>query len=321
MDDQAGLADRFETHRGRLWGVAYRMLGSPAEADDAVQETWLRLSRTDPGTVARVRDLSAWLTTVASLICLDLLRARSARREELVGDGLPDRVTGAAAGTGTVMGADAGARGPEDEAILVESVGRALLVVLDTLTPAERVAFVLHDSFAVPFDRIAPIVERSPAATKKLASRARGKVRGIPALPETELTRHRHVVEAFLAAARGGDLDALLAVLAPDVVRRADPAALPLGAATEIHGADAVARETLLLTRNARHASVALVDGAPGIVVAPQGRLLLALRVVVATGRVTSYEVVAARPRLNRLALAVLPDGTTGEPLRDAGTP
>ncbi|WP_030561766.1 sigma-70 family RNA polymerase sigma factor [Streptomyces aureocirculatus] len=304
MDEQAALADRFETHRGKLRAVAYRMLGSPAEADDAVQETWLRLSRTDPGTVARVESLPAWLTTVISRICLDLLRTRASRREELVGDHVPDHVTRTAAATLT----DADARGPEDEVLLVESVGRALLVVLDTLTPAERVAFVLHDTFAVPFDRIAPVVERSPAATKKLASRARGKVRGTPALPAAELTRHRHVVEAFLAAARGGDLDALLAVLAPDVVRRADPAALPLGTAPEIRGADAVARETVLLTANARYAALALVDGAPGIVVAPRGRLLLALRVTVDTGRVSSYEVVATHARLRHLALAVVPD-------------
>ncbi|KUF19605.1 sigma-70 family RNA polymerase sigma factor [Streptomyces silvensis] len=307
MDDQGGLADRFEAQRGRLRAVAYRMLGSAAEADDAVQETWLRLSRTDPGTLARVANLPAWLTTVLSRICLDLLRIRASRREDLVGGHVPDHVTRTAAAV-AVSAAEADARGPEEEALLAESVGRALLVVLDTLTPTERVAFVLHDSFAVPFDRIAPLVERSPVATKKLASRARGKVRGTPALPAAELARHRHVVEAFLAAARGGDLDALLAVLAPDVVRRADPAALPPGAAAEIHGADAVARETVLLTANARHAALALVDGAPGIVVAPRGRLVLALRVTVAAGRVTSYEVIAGHTRLRRLALAVVPD-------------
>ncbi|WP_037659232.1 sigma factor, partial [Streptomyces aurantiacus] len=225
MDEQAGLADRFESQRGRLRGIAYRMLGSLSEAEDAVQETWLRLdrveggaSRTDEaggaeganetdgadgadGADGRIGNLPGWLTTVVSRICLDMLRTRASRREDLTGDGtIPDHL------------ARADAPGPEEEALLIDSVGRALLVVLDTLTPAERVAFVLHDSFAVPFDRIAPVVERSPAATKKLASRARGKVRGTPPAPEPDGHRravappdqHRHVVEAFLAAARGG---------------------------------------------------------------------------------------------------------------------
>ncbi|MFD9069717.1 sigma-70 family RNA polymerase sigma factor [Streptomyces lasiicapitis] len=308
MDEPAELADRFEAQRGRLRGVAYRMLGSLAEADDAVQETWLRLARTDAGAAdggERIENLPAWLTTVVSRVCLDMLRTRASRREDFVGGQVPDHI------------AAAEAHSPEEEALLIESVGRALLVVLDTLTPAERVAFVLHDSFAVPFDRIAPIVERSTAATKKLASRARGKVRGTQATSTTPATSttsttesapHRHVVEAFLAAARGGDLDALLAVLAPDVVRRADPAALPLGAATEIHGAAAVARETVLLTRNAQHAALALINGAPGIVVAPGGRLLLALTLTVDSGRITSYEVIAAPARLRELNLAILPE-------------
>ncbi|MFD9909335.1 sigma-70 family RNA polymerase sigma factor [Streptomyces sp. NPDC059063] len=295
MEKQTGLADRFEAQRTRLRAVAYRMLGSLAEAEDAVQETWLRLSRTDADDdAAEIDNLPGWLTTVVSRVCLDMLRTRTSRREEFVGGQVPDHIGGAAAHT------------PEEEAVLVESVGRALLVVLDTLGPAERVAFVLHDSFAVPFDRIAPVVERSTVATKKLASRARSKVRGTPALPDAELDRHRHVVEAFLAAARGGDLDALLAVLAPDVVRRADVAAVPAGAPTEIHGADAVARETVVLSRNARVAALALVDGAPGIVVAPRGRLLLALTLTVESGRVTAYEVIADQARLQRLTLAVL---------------
>ncbi|WP_405657467.1 sigma-70 family RNA polymerase sigma factor [Streptomyces sp. RK9] len=313
MDEPAALADRFEAQRGRLRGVAYRMLGSLHEADDAVQETWLRLSRTaahapgrpDPaaGGPGPVENLPAWLTTVVSRVCLDMLRTRGSRREDFVGGRVPDHIAAADAHT------------PEEEALLIESVGRALLVVLATLGPAERVAFVLHDSFAVPFDRIAAIVERSPAAAKKLASRARGKVRGTPAVPqadpavpEPDPAGHRRAVEAFLAAARGGDLGALLSVLAPDVVRRADPAALPPGTAAEIHGADAVARETVLLTRNARHAAVLLLDGIPGIVVAPRGRLLLALTVTVRAGRITSYEVVSAPSRLRGLTLAVLPD-------------
>ncbi|MFF9900554.1 sigma factor [Streptomyces longispororuber] len=268
------------------------MLGSAAEADDAVQETWLRLARSDVGAVS---NLAGWLTTVVSRVCLDTLRTRAARREEFLSDeGALDRVPAPDAPC------------PEEEAVLVESVGRALLVVLDTLGPAERVAFVLHDSFAVPFDRIAPIVERSPVATKKLASRARHKVRGTPAGPAAEPARGRHVVEAFLAAARGGDLTALLAVLAPDVVRRADAAALPPGAPAEIRGAEAVARETVLLTGNARAAAVALVDGRPGLVVAPGGRLRCALTVTVEAGRVTAYDVISSPARLRALDLAVL---------------
>ncbi|MFI0787371.1 sigma-70 family RNA polymerase sigma factor [Streptomyces lydicus] len=293
MDEQQGLAARFEAQRGRLRAVAYRMLGSPTEAEDAVQETWLRLARTDD---SGVDNLPAWLTTVVSRVCLDMLRARTARREELTGqEELPDRVPEADDGSD-----------PEHEAFLADAVGRALLVVLDTLAPAERVAFVLHDLFAVPFDLIAPIVERSPVTTKKLASRARHKVRGTPAVPAAELTRQRRVVEAFLAAARGGDLDELLAVLAPDVVRRVDPAALRAGGAAELRGARAVAEETVLLARNARFAAPALVDGTVGLVVAPHGRLLFVLTVTTEDGRVTAYDVIAAPARLRRLDLAVL---------------
>ncbi|MEU8920875.1 sigma-70 family RNA polymerase sigma factor [Kitasatospora sp. NPDC048545] len=283
-------AVRFEAERGRLRAVAQRMLGSTGEAEDAVQEAWLRLVRTDP---AEIDNLPGWLTTVVSRICLDLLRARAARREEATGDALPD-----AAGAG----AD-----PEREALLVESVGRALLVVLDRLGPAERVAFVLHDGFAVPFEQIAPIVGRSPVAAKKLASRARQRVRGTAALPPEPLAGHRRVVEAFLAAARDGDLAGLLAVLAPDVVRRADPAALPPGRSPVARGAATVARETAVLGRRARHGAVALVDGVPGILIAPGGRLWLVLRVAVADGRVSGYEVVADPARLAALDLAVLP--------------
>ncbi|MEV4974828.1 sigma-70 family RNA polymerase sigma factor [Streptomyces scopuliridis] len=306
--DQDRLAERFETHRGRLRAVAYRMLGSVGEADDAVQEAWLRLSRVDAD---GVDNLAGWLTTVVSRICLDMLRSRTSRREDLVGQRLPDRIEaardgdGGGAGSGARSGAGAGGD-PEEEALLVDSVGRALLVVLDTLGPDERIAFVLHDLFAVPFDRIAPIVERSPVTTKKLASRARRKVRGTPAVPGADLGRHRHVVEAFLAASRGGDLNALLAVLAPDVVRRADPAALPPGAATEARGARVVAEETLVFGRRARFAAAALVNGTVGIVVAPRGRLLLALTLTIEGERITGYEVIADPARLQRLELAVL---------------
>ncbi|MFF1785416.1 sigma-70 family RNA polymerase sigma factor [Kitasatospora sp. NPDC058243] len=299
MDRDEVLAARFEAERGRLRAVAQRMLGSTGEAEEAVQEAWLRLDRAGPD---EVDNLPGWLTTVVSRICLDVLRARAVRREEPTGDALPDGLPDPAA--------DAGAEGadPEREALLVDSVGRALLVVLDRLGPAERVAFVLHDGFAVPFEQIAPIVGRSPVAAKKLASRARQRVRGAAALPPERLAGHRRVVEAFLSAARGGDLAALLAVLAPDVVRRADPAALPAGRSLVARGAETVARETTVFGRRARFGAVALVDGVPGIVIAPGGRLRLVLRVAVEDGRVAGYEVVADPARLAALELAVLPE-------------
>lgn len=295
MDELDGPAQRFESHRDHLRAVAYRMLGSLGEADDAVQETWLRFSRVDTRDIGNP---AGWLTTAVSRVCLDMLRSRRSRREDPAGRRVPDRAWD------TGEGGD-----PEYEAVLADSVGRALLVVLDALGPAERVAFVLHDMFAVPFDRIAPVVGRSPVAAKKLASRARGRVRGTASVPEADLSRHRHVVEAFLAASRGGDLDALLAVLAPDVVRRADRAALPRGVAEEVRGARAVAEETLVLGRRARFAEVALVNGAVGAVVARRGRLLLALTVTIegdAGGeRVAAFEVIADPGRLRRLDLAV----------------
>ncbi|MFJ4526952.1 sigma-70 family RNA polymerase sigma factor [Streptomyces nigrescens] len=292
MDEQDRLAERFEAQRGQLRAVAHRMLGSLSDADDAVQEAWIRLSRIDSGTV---ENLPGWLTTVVSRLCLDILRSRTARPEEPVGQQPPDPARDAEDGTG-----------PEPEALLIDSVGRALLVVLDTLAPAERIAFVLHDMFAVPFDRIAPLVERSPVTTKKLASRARHKVQGTPAVPAADLARQRKAVDAFLAASRDGDLDALLAVLAPDVVRRADPAALPPGAPTELRGAHSVAAGTLVFGRKARFAAPALVNGTVGIVVAPRGRLLLALTVTVEGERISAYEVIADPARLRRLDLAVL---------------
>jgi RNA polymerase sigma factor (sigma-70 family) len=286
------LADRFEAHRGHLRAVAYRMLGSPSEADDAVQEVWLRLSRTD---TSGIENMTAWLRTVVSRVCLDMLRSRHARREDPV-DQVPDRIADDRLGQ----------HGPEDEAVLVESVGRALLVVLDTLVPAERIAFVLHDMFAVPFAQIAPIVGRSTVATKKLASRARHRVQGTPTISDAKVTQHRRIVDAFLAAARGGDLDALLEVLAPDVVRTADPAALPLGAPTEVRGVRAVAEGTLVFGRRSRFAEVALVNGAVGVVVAPHGRLLLALTITIEGGRIVAYDVIAGPARLRELDVAVL---------------
>jgi RNA polymerase sigma-70 factor (ECF subfamily) len=283
MDELAG---KFEAERGRLRGLAFRLLGSVAEADDAVQEAWLRLDR-----VNSVDNLAAWLTTVVSRVCLDVLRSRKARREE------PFEVAPEPA-----AGAD-----PAGEAELADSVGRALLVVLDALGPAERLAFVLHDLFAVPFDRIAPMLDRTPVAAKKLASRARQRVRGTSPLPPADLARHRRVVDAFLAAARGGDLGELLDVLAPDVVRHADAAALPAGAALEVRGARAVAEETQVFGKRARFAEAALLDGAVGVVVAPRGRLLLALAVTVEGERVAAYDVIADPGRLAALHVTLLP--------------
>ncbi|MFJ9682689.1 sigma-70 family RNA polymerase sigma factor [Streptomyces sp. NPDC101194] len=295
MDERDGLAERFETQRGRLRAVAHRMLGSLDEADDAVQEAWLRLCRIDAG---EVDNLGGWLRTVVTRICLDMLRSRSSRREYLTAQETLDHVANPARAN---PGED-----PEGEALLTDSVSRALLVVLDALGPAERVAFVLHDMYAVPFDEIAPIVERTPVATKKLASRARHKVRGRPVVPASELARNRQVVSAFLAAARAGDLGAILAVLDPDVVRRADPAALPPGGVTVVRGARAVAEGTAALAQRSRLAELALVDGAVGVVVAPRGRLLFALTFTVENDRIAAYDVIADPVRLRRLRLAVL---------------
>jgi RNA polymerase sigma factor (sigma-70 family) len=281
MTTQEVLATRFEAHRGQLRAVASRLLGSTAEADDAVQETWLRLARVD---AAEIENMPGWLRTVVSRICLDMLRAR---REEPMGE-LPDEIWDEA--------------GPSAEAELVESVGRAMLVVLDRLTPAERVAFVLHDMFAVPFDEIAPIVARTQVATKKLASRARQRVRGVAPVRPADVA----VVDAFLAAARLGDLDGLLAILAPDVVRRADPAAVPAGVPLLARGVRRVAEETVLLARRSRVAAPAVVDGAVGIVVAPRGRLALVLTVTVEDDRVAAYEVIGDPTRLRGLTIAVI---------------
>jgi RNA polymerase sigma factor (sigma-70 family) len=286
--DEHELAARFEAHRGTLRGVAYRLLGSLAEADDAVQEAWFRLSRSDAGAIG---SLEAWLRTTVSRICLDMLRTRAARREEPLDDRLPAAASG---------------DGPEQEAMLVDSVGRAMLVVLDLLAPAERVAFVLHDLFGVPFGQIAPILSRNEAATKKLASRARRRVRGGPAVPPAELSRQRPVVEAFLAATRQGDLDALLAVLAPDVVRRADAVLLAPGRAAELRGAGPVAREMVAFGGRSAYAAPALVNGTVGAIVAPRGRLLLVIAITVTGDRVAGYELIADPARLGQIELSVL---------------
>jgi RNA polymerase sigma factor (sigma-70 family) len=291
VDGQAKLAGQFETARSHLQAVAFRMLGSADDADDAVQEAWLRASRADADTVGNV---TAWLTTIVSRICLDMLRTRRRRREEpadITEFGLPSTGDGA---------------NPEDQAVLADSVGLALLVVLDTLGPAERVVFVLHDLFAVPFDQIAGIVERSPATTKRLASRARRRVHGRPKVPAPDLTRQRQVVEAFLAASRTGDLDALMAVLAPDAVRRADHTALRTGAPAELRGARRIAGETLTNIRRARVAQPALVNGSVGAVVAPRGRLLLVLELVIDGDRIAEINVIGDPPHLRQLQLAVI---------------
>ncbi|HEU5026295.1 MAG TPA: sigma-70 family RNA polymerase sigma factor [Spirillospora sp.] len=279
--DELVLAERFDECRGHLRAVAYRMLGSLDEADDAVQETWLRASRADAGDVA---NLPGWLTTIAGRICLDMLRARRRRDEDPAGlDGLER----------------AGGRDPEEEAVLADSVGLAMLVVLDRLGPAERVAFVLHDMFAVPFAEIAGIVERTPETTKKLASRARQRVHGSPSVPAADLARQREAVDAFLAASRSGDMDALLAVLAPDAFRRAEGAA-------EVRGARRIAGETLANPVRARNARLALVDGAVGVVVAPRGRLAAVLQVAVEDGRIAGFTVISDPSRLRSLPLALL---------------
>ncbi len=290
MDQHDWLAERFEAHRTHLRAVAYRMLGSASEADDAVQEAWLRLSRSN---ASGVENLGGWLTTVVARVCLNMLQSRASRREQPQGAHLPDPVAG------REDGGD-----PEHEALLAEGVGLALLVVLDTLTPAERLAFVLHDTFAVPFDEIAPIVERSPAAARQLASRARRRVQGA-APPDTDLTRQRAVVDAFLAASRGGDFDALLAVLDPDVVLRADHAAVQAGASREVRGAAAVAGA---FSGRARAARPALVNGAAGAVWAPGGRPRVVFAFTITRGRIVAIDLLADPERLRRLDLAVLED-------------
>lgn len=291
MDDRDLLAQRFETHRQHLRAVALRMLGSSHEADDAVQEAWLRLSRTD---AEAVDNLAGWLTTVVARVCLDMLRAR-ARRPEVLPDAALDPLTVAS---------------PEDEAVLADSVGLALLVVLDTLVPAERLAFVLHDIFAVSFEEIAPIVSRTPVAARQLASRARRRIQSDPAFPNTSATAQREVVGAFLAAAREGDFAALLRLLDPDVVLRADAVAVDMAAARanagapelseEMHGVDAVAR---VFAGGAKAARLALVDGLAGAVVSVGGRPMAVFDFTVRRGRVVGIELLADPETLGVLDL------------------
>ncbi len=291
MDEHEWLAEQFEAYRSHLRAVAYRMLGSLSEADDAVQASWLRLSRAD---TSGVENLGGWLTTVVARVCLDMLRSRKSRREESLD------AHGTEPSTSREDGID-----PEHEAQLADSVGLALLVVLDTLDPAERLAFVLHDLFAMPFVEIAPIVGRSPTTTRQLASRARRRVRGAAAIPDAELTRQREVVDAFLAAARAGDFNALLTVLDPDVVFRADAAAMPSGVSWETRGAQAVAKQ-FGRRGSARGAQPALVNGVVGVVVAPRGQLKLVLRLTVTDGKIVEIDAVADPTRLSQFDLAVL---------------
>jgi RNA polymerase sigma factor (sigma-70 family) len=288
------LAERFEEHRERLRAAAYRMLGSLAEADDAVQEAWIRLSRTG---ASDVENLGGWLTTVVSRVCLDMLRSRKTRREEPLGSYLPEPAAD-----------NEKAPDPEQAVLLADSVGLALLVVLDTLPPAERVAFVLHDMFDLPFDQIAAIMDRSQNATRLLASRARRRVRGTAAVPGADLARQREVVTAFFAASRAGDFDALLEVLDPGIEVRADHVALPAGASHWPRGAAAVARAALGFARTARFAQPALVNGAVGAVVVPHGRPLSVMTFTVAGGQITGIEIIADPARLRELDLAVLDD-------------
>jgi RNA polymerase sigma factor (sigma-70 family) len=291
MDEHDWLAQRFDEQRPRLVAVAYRMLGSLPEAEDAVQETWVRLSRTD---ARAVENLSAWLTTVVGRVCLNVLRSRKTRREQ----SLDAQVTDTIATTDERTD-------PEQEAVLADAVGLALLVVLESLDPAERLAFVLHDMFDVPFELIAEVVGRSPAAARQLASRARRRVRGTPRLPENDLARQRAVVEAFLAASRRGDFEALVALLDPDIVVRADQTAVARGAASTLRGAAAVAQA--LLVQRARLARPALVDGEVGlVVVSPRGRLMLVSRFTIEEGRIVEAEVIADPDAIRKHEIAVL---------------
>ena len=292
MDEQEWLAQRFEEHRSRLRAVAYRMLGSLSEADDAVQDTWIRLSRIDAD---EVENLGGWLTTVVARVCLNMLRSRQSRREEPFGPHVPEPIIDPVAGVD-----------PEHEALLADSVGLALLVVLETLAPAERLAFVLHDMFAVPFDQIAPIVDRSPEAARQLASRARRRVRGGAPVGDADLDQQRTVVEAFLAAAREGDFDALLAVLDPDVVLRADSGPGLPGATVEVRGAVEVASRAQSYARLDLVNRAVLINGAYGMVAYRNGEPFSVGGVTVRGGRIVEMDILADPERLRQLDLPAL---------------
>ena len=289
------LTEGFETNRGRLRAVAYRMLGSLTEADDAVQEAWLRVARAD---ASEVDNLSAWLTTIVARVCLNALRSRNARREEPLDAHVPDPV---------ITRADE--PNPEDQALLADSVGLALQVVLETLTPAERLAFVLHDTFGLPFDEIAPMVDRSPAAARQLASRARRRVRGADVhSPDRDVARQREVVDAFFAAAHGGGFDALVAVLDPDVVSRIDAGAGALIPSGVLHGAATVARQTLAIASIAAPKHPVLVNGAAGVVITLGGQPVAVMGFTVSGGKIVEINSIVDPDRIRRLDLSVLGD-------------
>ena len=298
MDEQDWLAKRFEEHRSHLRAVAYRMLGSISEADDAVQEAWLRLSRSE---TSGVENLGGWLTTVVGRVCLDMLRSRTSRRVVPLGESLGTRVP-------EPLVSRADGIDPEHEALLADSVGLALLVVLETLTPAERLAFVLHDMFSVPFEEIAPVVGRSPTAARQLASRARRRVQGEAHVPDADLATQREVVDAFLAASRDGDFDTLLAVLDPDVVLRIDGGAVRAGLSREVRGARAVAEQTLTFSRLSPFVRPALVNGAAGVVVAPRGRPFSVMGFTIRGGKIVEVDILADPARLSRLDVSVFDD-------------
>lgn len=291
MDERKWLAERFEQDRPRLRAVAYRLLGSLSEADDAVQEAWLRLSRSDADAI---ENLDAWLTTVVSRVCLNMLRSRSTRREDLVATHVPDPV---------VTREDDG--DPEYDALLADSVGMALNVVLETLSPAERLAFVLHDMFAVPFEDIARVAGRSPDAARQLASRARRRVQGV-AVPDADLGRQREAVDAFFAAARAGDFDALVAVLDPEVVIRSDGGALRPALSRVTHGATQVARQAIAYAQPDAVLHPALVNGAAGVVATRDGRPFSVMGFTVANGKIVGIDVLADPERVERLNLSAV---------------
>jgi RNA polymerase sigma-70 factor, ECF subfamily len=286
------LAAQFEQHRAHLRGVAYRMLGSLSEADDAVQETWLRLSRSDAD---EIENLGGWLTTVVARVCLNTLRSRTTRREEPLDVRVPDPVVSNESGLN-----------PEHEALLADSVGLALLVVLETLTPSERLAFVLHDMFAVPFDDIGPMLDRSPTAARQLASRARRRVRGAAPVPDADLRRQRAVVDAFFAAARDGDFEALVAVLDPDVVLRSDGGELRPNVTAIVRGAREVASRAVTFAHLSPYVRPALINGAAGVVVAPRGQPFSVMGFTVTNGRIVEIDAVGDPARLRELDLTVL---------------
>jgi RNA polymerase sigma-70 factor (ECF subfamily) len=310
MTDSDWLAGAFEEQRDHLRAVAYRLLGSISDADDAVQETWLRASAADS---AEVENLRGWLTTIVGRVSLNMLRSRRYRHEEPVGDSWPGaaEVTARArAGAGPGEGGAAGPADPEDEVMLADSVGVALLVILDTLTPAERLAFVLHDMFAMSFSEVAAVLGRSTEATRQLASRARRRVRGAPSPDRAaDLARQREAATVFLAAARGGDLSALVAVLDSDVTLTADATAVPSGRPLVLRSAQTVANAARRGARAATQSQLAVVNGAVGVVFAPAGRLQAALAFTVsAAGRITEIQVIADPDRLRQLQVALLPD-------------